>query len=184
MIIDELITDRTAEDVQYISSIESKPFSQFSDEEKYFWLYGEKVNLYCADGVLNASDKVCEVGSLIRKGAYNIQDLNRVGKAILYVKEQLHLSGYNMSSVTPKTNWLDTDIPTETLMQKYLADVEICRNGLPVPSDTPTTPATMANLNYEKANDIEKIIKAVYEMLENIRKASIICCDDVFCGEV
>lgn len=184
MIIDELITDRTAEDVQLFSSLETKPFSSFTTDEKFLWLFGEKVDLYCADGLLRASDKALQVGNMVRKGVYNIQDLNRVGQAITYIKEELHKSGYNMPNVNPKTDWVDTDIPTETLMQKYLEDIAICRSALPIPSDTPSVPGTMANLTYDKANEIEMILKAVYSMLDNIRKSSIIYCNDIFCGEV
>jgi len=157
-VIDSLITDRTQADVDRLKTLQAKSFDDMSTSEQLEW-----------------------ASSL--KGAYNATDMNRVGQAIKYVENQLHAYGYTIHT-TPKTDWSRDDIPTLEQLNHILADVQTCRNKLSLPSSTPSVPVSMELFNYEKANDIEKILKQVYESLMKIVEGMIYFSGDMFCGEL
>ena len=157
-IIDILITDRTASDVSRHAALARKSFAEMTAEEQLEW-------------------------STSMKGSYNATDLNRVGQAIKYVENQLHAYGYTIHT-TPKTDWTMDDIPTLEQLNHVIADVQTCRNKLSLPSSTPSVPVSMELFNYEKANDIEKILKQVYESLMKIVEGMIYFSGDMFCGEL
>lgn len=98
------------------------------------------------------------------KGSYNASDLNRVGAAIVYLRDRLNENGYFVN-ILPKTDWLESDVPTDTSMDFYLECIGTIRGVLPLPSDTPEVPETMLNLTYTTANNIGKILEAVDDVL-------------------
>ena len=183
MIIDELITDRTQADLERIKTLSQKSFEQMTMAEQLEWLNGSIKTLSSADGVLRASDKAVECYNGIIKGAYNINDLNRVGTAIKYVENILHEYGYTIHT-NPKTDWVKYDIPTLEQLNKLIEDVETCRAKLQLAPSVPTTPMSMEHLTIEIANNIEKILQAVYNTLMNIVESMIVYSGDIFCGEV
>lgn len=152
-----LITDRTQADVDLVAQLSAITWAGMSDAQKTSWQ-----------------------SSL--KGAYNASDLNRVGNAILYTAGRLEDAGYAVP-VNPKIDWLESDIPTESSMARYLADVEAIRSALTVPASVPGTPADMAGLTYEEANDIERILLAVDALITNMINAYLYS-DEIVCGEV
>ncbi len=97
-------------------------------------------------------------------GAYNATDLNRVGEAVAYVAARLTAAGYSVP-VLPKTDWTITDIPTITQMTRYISDVAIIRAALAVKPTTPPVPPDMDDLTAEEANDIERILQDVDELI-------------------
>ena len=152
-----LITDRTQADVDYVIRLSQKGWSGMTAEEKAEW----------------ESDL---------KGAYNASDLNRVGNAVNYVAGRLEDAGYTVS-VNPKIDWLESDIPTESSMERYLEDVETIRSTLTVLPGTPEVPADMVGLTYEEANDIERILLAVDALITNMINAYFYS-NEIVCGEV
>lgn len=98
------------------------------------------------------------------KGAYNAGDLNRVGSAVDYLAERLTDQGYAVY-VDPKVNYPAGDIPTESQMERYLADVREIRGKIAVMDTTPEAPASMDSLTYGGANDIEQILVDVAGLL-------------------
>lgn len=88
------------------------------------------------------------------KGAYNYSDLNRVERAVAEISD---IAGLGLVT---KTNWTMWDVPTESEMSRYLGNIRTLQTtyniGVPLPD-------TMSGLNYETANNIEKIILATYE---------------------
>jgi len=88
---------------------------------------------------------------------YGADDLNRVGKAMLYVAERLRSCGYDVT-VSPKTDWGYSDRPTLTDAQHYLHDLKNLRDTLTSFATTPQVPADTRPFNAEEANDIEKIL--------------------------
>lgn len=98
------------------------------------------------------------------KGAYNAGDLNRVGSAVDYLAERLTDQGYAVY-VDPKVNYLAGDIPAESQMERYLADVREIRGKIAVMDTTPEAPASMDSLTYGGANDIEQILVDVDGLL-------------------
>ena len=94
--------------------------------------------------------------TLATKGAYNYSDLNRVERAVEEISDVAGLG------LTTRTNWAMWDIPTASEMARYLNNVkavrEFCGSDIPLPS-------TMNNLDYEGANNIEKILLAASELI-------------------
>ena len=100
-------------------------------------------------------------------GYYNVTDLNRVGSALAAVGARLTAAGYAVP-IAPKTDWTIEDIPTTTQMQRYIADVAVIRAALAVRASTPPTPPDMDDLTVEEANDIERILRDVDELITSM----------------
>lgn len=101
------------------------------------------------------------------KGFYGSNDLNRVEGAVAQLLEQAKALDIYLPLVT-KTDWALTDTfsqdswPTKQQMARYLGNVSrLCAAcGVQMP-----LPATMENLNWEGANQIER---ALYEINRRI----------------
>lgn len=126
------------------------------------------------------------------KGAYNASDLNRVGAAVAYVAGRLTGYGYAVT-VNPKQDWQAADIttqesimadtPTQESMTAYLADVAALRAALTVAAGTPEVPEDMERLTWKEANDIEKILVDVDELLTRMAAAWFYS-GELYAGEV
>ena len=154
MIIDELITDRTQADVDYVNTLTAK------------WL----------DGSITAQEKTAWYDGL--KGAYNFTDLNRIGGAVDYVADILNQSGRSIT-VTAKQDWTVADIPTQTQMSAFLSDLQFLKNS--VSGIMIQIPSTMNNLDFRTANQIEQLIIAVYNAI-NRERANFDVCGIAICG--
>lgn len=116
------------------------------------------------------------------KGSYNASDLNRVGAAMVYLKDKFNDNGYSID-ITPKTDWKEIDVPTESDMTLYLSCLGTLRDVLSLPQNTPKTPDNMKDLTYITANNIEKILESVDEMLSK-SITFIWYSGDLYSGEV
>lgn len=125
-----LITDRTQADVDALTALKNKHWSQFTQEEKDFWW-----------GVV--------------RGAYNAEDYNRVGVAVEFLAEELKKRGYAIS-VDGKTDWTEEDAPTVDDLETYLLNVAKIRAAQPV--EAPEVPPDWEDPTVEEANNIEKIL--------------------------
>ena len=96
--------------------------------------------------------------TLATKGAYNYSDLNRVERAVAEISD---LAGLGL---TTKTDWKMWDIPTASDMSRYLANIASIR-ALVADDTVPIAPASMNNLTYSEANNIELILSAAYASL-------------------
>ena len=105
-----------------------------------------------------------DVVNRTKKGYYNSEDLNRVGSAMVYLRDRLNDNGYNIN-IEPETVWTVSDIPTQSDMVYYLGCLGTLKAVLPLPPGTPDAPETMENLTFTGANNIEKILEAVDDML-------------------
>lgn len=152
-----LITDRTQADVERVRQLAQKGFGNMTADEKTEWLNG-------------------------LKGAYNASDLNRVGAAVAYVAGRLTGYGYAVS-VAPRQDWQVANIPTPESMTAYLADVAALRAALTVAAGTPEVPEDMERLTWKEANDIEKILVDVDELLTRMAAAWFYS-GDLYAGEV
>jgi len=189
-VIDTLITDRTNADVTEYMTLRAKGYFGMTTAEKALWDEGHK-------------------------GAYNATDLNRVGEAIEYLEAQFNdLPGelstyiaalgvvpdslfevsysYPISAVTAKTDWVITDIPTQTQIATYISNINTIRAVILLADGTPDTPADMEKLTYTEANNIETILQAVDVAtlaLEALKKSyadyaakSWWYCGEAYCG--
>lgn len=116
------------------------------------------------------------------KGAYNASDLNRVGAAVAYVAGRLNGYGYYVS-VSPKQDWTANDIPTAGQMATYIQDVATLRGAIAVMASTPPTPDSASGLTWREANDIERILLDVDELLTRMAAAWFYS-GDLYAGEV
>lgn len=110
-----------------------------------------------------------DVANQTDKGFYNASDLNRVGAAVEYVAGRFTALGYDCP-VTVKKDWLTTDAPTASQMEAYRQNIVTLRSQIAVMQSTPEAPASMAGLDYVKANDIERILLAVEDTLRRLEK--------------
>lgn len=154
----DLITDRTQGDVDRTVYLKAKHWQDMTAEERSEWLSPSK-------------------------GAYNASDLNRVETAVRYVVNQMIALGYPISLST-FTSWSRNSKPNANDLKRYFDNVAKLRAMFPVYSTTPATPSSnMATFNHEKANDLEKILLDVEDLLIKMAAAWFYT-GDLYMGEV
>lgn len=141
----------------------------------------DSVTLYY--GLVLVTDRTQkDVTDRTEKGSYNATDLNRVGSAMVYLRDKFNDNGYTVE-ISPKTDWKITDVPSENSVSVYLGCLGTLRGVIPLPEGTPQTPSTMKNLNYVTANNIEKILEVIDSMLA--KSINFLCYSgDIYSGEV
>ena len=148
MIIDTLVTDRTQADVDRVLTLTQK------------WL----------DNTITSAEKTEWNNGL--KGAYNAADLNRVGQAVAYIANILNSSGRSVN-VTAKTNWTYSDVPSATQMRTFLSNLSVLKSN--VNGVNNAVPASMDNLTFETANNIEQLLIDVYNAIIRERADYELC---------
>ena len=93
------------------------------------------------------------------KGFYNTSDIARINSYISYLSDALEL-GLTVNNVA-----LGQEL-TRAQMQAILDNINEIRAAWYVASDTPNTPQPF-NWDYQKANDIEKILLALDEFYQS-----------------
>lgn len=116
------------------------------------------------------------------KGYYGIDDLNRVGNAMYYIAERLRACGWDIT-VSPRTDWVLTDRATPAAAKRYLTNLRRIRTALALFASTPEVPSGAAPFNAQEANDIEKILIDVEDMVGRTMTAYFYS-GDLFAGEV
>lgn len=116
------------------------------------------------------------------KGFYNASDLNRVGAAVEYIAGRFAALGY-ACPVTVKKDWLTTDAPTASQMEAYRQNIVTLRGQIAVMASTPDAPASMAGLNYVKANNIEQILLDLDALIDKLIKSWYFS-GELYAGEV
>lgn len=104
-----------------------------------------------------------DVQNKTAKGYYNTSDLNRVETNIRYLVDRLNSLGFNLN-LTIKTDWANDDIPTQSDMERYRANIAAIRAAFIALGTTPNVPASMRFLGFQGANDLEKIQMDVSEL--------------------
>lgn len=134
-----LIYDRTADDAAEALRLARKAFAgTLTDEEKTAWLAG-------------------------LKGAYNAADMNRVAAAVSTLSGLLNAAGYK--NEISAQSFADGEDSTDEKYSTYLANVQTLRDAIAVRASTPELPAADAKLDYVGANNIEKILADLDELL-------------------
>ncbi len=118
----------------------------------------------------------------VMKGMYSYRDMNRVEGAVKLLAERISSLGY-LYSPSVKTNWHQEDMPTRADMERYLGNVEGLRSAIPVLSTTPLVPKIYDALDYNKANDLERILLDVERVSKNIPKTWYMA-GEIYLGEV
>ena len=141
-VIDTLVTDRTEADASRYSELRDKGWAAMTTAERAEWVAG-------------------------MKGAYNASDLNRVASAMSHLSQRFASAGYSVPVSSP-TDWANGDIPRKDDLDTYLDDLRRIRAALAVMDTTPSAPGSMDYLTWAKANDIEKILADVDDLLTKI----------------
>ena len=123
-----------------------------------------------------------DVANQTDKGFYNASDLNRVGAAVEYIAGRFTALGY-ACPVTVKKDWLTTDAPTASQMEAYRQNIVTLRGQIAVMASTPEAPASMAGLDYVKANNIEKILFDLDALVDKLIKSWYFS-GELYAGEV
>ena len=121
-----------------------------------------------------------DVANETDKGFYNASDLNRVGAAVEYIAGRFTALGY-VCPVTVKKDWLTSDAPTAAKLETYRQNIVTLRSRIAVMASTPEAPASMAGLDYIKANNIEQILADMDFILQNM-PAAFRHCGVTVCG--
>ena len=158
------ITNRTFDDVKRWKHLRDKGWHRMVEEERKEWL-GEIETIPAAT-----------------RGMYTHNDLNRVEKAVEAISLRFKESGYEIQLDT-KTDWTYQDTVTKTDMERYLHNISALRGFLVVFKDTPNVPSIDAQLNYKLANDIEKILRDIYNIADGLVRARYYA-GEIVSGEV
>lgn len=141
----------------------------------------DSITLYY--GLVLVTDRTLQdVQNKTDKGFYNAEDLNRVGAAMVYLRDRFNDNGYFVE-IEPNTTWKMESVPTESDMTLYLNCLGVLRGVLPLPDDTPEALPTMKKLTYQAANDIEKILEIIDKALSN-SIAFMYYSGEIYSGEV
>lgn len=109
------------------------------------------------------------------KGHYNVDDLNRIEENCTYLAE---FFGITVSTHT----WSRTDFPTPGEFERILANLNTLRAAYFVYQTTPSTPQNPVN-EYHKANDIEQILRDLYTLYEDNKRA-VMYTGEPFAGQM
>lgn len=123
-----------------------------------------------------------DVANQTDKGFYNASDLNRVGAAVEYIAGRFTALGY-ACPVTVKKDWLTSDAPTQRQMDTYRQNIVTLRSRIAVMQSTPEAPASMAGLDYVKANNIEQILLDLDALIDKLIKSWYFS-GELYAGEV
>jgi len=115
-------------------------------------------------------------------GTYEAIDLNRVGAAMVYVRDRLVEYGYS-AVIYPKCDFAIQDDLTPEQATQYLSDLDVLRDSVTIFSTTPETPPDMDDLSVDEANNIEKILRDLDTLITNMVTAFVYS-GEVYSGEV
>ena len=114
---------------------------------------------------------------------YGYSDLNRVEAKIAELQNRLNADFGFAISLDTKTDWARTDIPQRAQMERYRQNVAAIRAVIAVYASTPQTPDSMRFLTAQKANDIERILQDIEQLLDNT-EAAWFYSGEIYGGEV
>lgn len=101
------------------------------------------------------------------KGNYNAEDFNRVNTACKELRELMKSVGYSGSG-SFKTDWTMYDYPTRKNTDEYLMNIYGLIDDFYKRTEY-ELPSNMENFNYMAANNIEKALLDIKEVIENIK---------------
>jgi hypothetical protein len=107
------------------------------------------------------------------RGAYRHTDANRVGQACAEIYAIAQSYSYDIPGyVALRTDYTAQERPTPAEMTQYLATVNAIKTAF---SASQTLPATMRFITYEDANNIEKLLAEVNDIMERMLSIFVRC---------
>lgn len=107
------------------------------------------------------------------KGTYSHTDLNRVESAVEEIAAMVTALGFALVLNT-KTDWAlpenfsVSSWPVASQMERYLQNVSSIKKTLSIPTQLPES---MDDLDWQSANNIEKVLKTAYSRIEGIKQS-------------
>lgn len=160
MIVDELIYNRTATDVEELARLaEAIKAGTATSAQAQQYLNG------------------------VNKGAYGVSDLVRVENAVVYIRDRLQEFGYRVDlEIVGK--WSKEYLPTQDDFRRYFNNIAIIRATLEEHKNSPPVPSSDISLfGYAEANAVEKILVDMEDLLNRIAAAWFYS-NDIYSGEV
>ena len=120
-----------------------------------------------------------------RKGHYTAEDLNRVENAVKEISEKAESLAVYLN-LTTKTDWSEDTLYspntwiTAAQMERYIQNVRKLADAVGVSRSG--VPSTMAQLNYKKANAIEKALQRAETKIDSVLQ-SINYRGEIYAGE-
>ena len=114
-------------------------------------------------------------------GRYDWRDYNRVEEAVEYIAAELESYGYS-AQVSVKTDWARGNLLRREDAERYIKNVQTLRAAIDVFKTTPAAPDTIRFLTYARANDIEKILVDMEQVIA-IMAQTFVACGPATCGE-
>lgn len=148
----EYVTDRKEVDVLRWEYLRAKGWSKMTDTERMEWL----------------GDLIIEPTAT--KGMYTYKDLNRVESAIEHLIKAFKEYGYKVPDMVIKTDWTYKDAFWKPEMIRYYTNIETLRGLIHTYPDTPKAPMIGEKMTYQLANDIEKILIDLDNILGSIKR--------------
>lgn len=160
-----MITNRTASDVERWRNLRDKGWTKMSASERQEWL-GEITPTPAAS-----------------KGMYTHNDLNRVENAVKSVVGLLKKLDIDVPQMTIKTDWTYKDRLMDSDIERYFSNISTLRGLFEIHRDIPKAPTINDKLDFNIANNIEKILVDV-EMIAIKMISSRYYSGEIFSGEV
>lgn len=156
---ENLITDRTILDYERWRTLRDKGWENMTTEERAEW-------------------------SGDMKGAYNASDINRVSAVLNYLRDRLKAAGYlGGNEFALRTDWNVGEIPTAEQFAAYLSAVQTVRGAMKQFPETPAAPENTGGLDFVGANNIERILLDVENVINKMLAARYYS-SELYSGEV
>ncbi len=202
----EQVSVRLASDILYVEGYVNGSIADFQKRENNIWnatvdkssdnIYEVYIKAYDSNGLSSEVSTTLYYGvNLIYdrttkdlydkadKAYYNASDLNRVETATEYIAKLLKLYSYFKSDLVYKKDWLMSDFPTENEMNRYLSNIQKLIDSFYLKEDSPSLPKSMNYLDIKKANNIEKVLYDLNNLIENMI-SQFNYCGEIYAGEV
>lgn len=148
-----LVTDRTSLDVERWKYLRDKGWDKMDPLERQEWM-----------GEINVTPSAA-------KGMYTHVDMNRVEGMVETILVLLQAAGYNPPKLITKTDWTYKDTVWNTDIERYYGNISVIRDFVTTYASTPKAPRIGDKLTYRIANDIEKILMDVHEIITHISES-------------
>lgn len=155
-IMKTLVTDRTQADASYAESLYKKTWANFTEQEKADFAAG-------------------------LKGAYKASDLNRVGTALITIRDRLRTHDIDVPAEV-REDYGSDEVLDKDIMDAYIESANAVYDAVVNPAPRP--PAKINDLDWEGANNIEKTIIAVDDMLESREVGWVYADAELYAGDM
>lgn len=117
--------------------------------------------------------------------SYGVDDLNRIGRTLIFIRDYLNENKYFVTLPRKvRTDWsADEVFPNAEDLDDILKNIEVLRRTASLLPDLPSTPTDMDELTAVEANNMEKILYTVYDLVRMII-AAFVYVDELYAGEV